>query len=423
MMPESWGRFPAIKVSNVIDVCSPTDIPRHQSRIAFGSGRSYGDVALDDSASVLCMRRYNCIRDFDVNNGVLTVDAGAELGELYERVLSQGWFFPVVPGTRHVTIGGAIANDIHGKNHTTNGSFGCWVRRIVLQRSDDVVVCFPGEELFAATIGGLGLTGVILEATIALERVPSSSILVRRWRTKGFLDLLCRLHDVDERYQFSVAWLDTLHSDERGIVQGGRWDSSKSIYSPKKQRISVPSWWNASLVCRGFVRAFNRGWYHIQSTGDGHERKQHLDVFFHPLDGIGNWNRLYGNMGPVQYQCVVPFGNEMILSDMIREARLRRMPSLLTVVKHFGPKQSEGLLSFPMSGTTLTLDFPNMGEELFAMLEHFDAAVLSVGGRVYPAKDSRMSATTFRSMQPNLQRFQSMKDPLCQSAFARRVGL
>jgi FAD/FMN-containing dehydrogenase len=421
--PESWGRFPTVRVSNVINVHSPSDIPRHHSHIAFGLGRSYGDVALDASANVLCMRFHQRIRDFDINKGILTVEAGAELGDLYEIVLQHGWFFPVVPGTRHVTIGGAIANDIHGKNHREFGSFGCWVRQLVLLHRDEIVVCVPGDELFAATIGGLGLTGIILEATIDLVRVPGPYVLVRRWKTSGFEGLLRCLHDVDETYPFSVAWLDTLNESMRGIVQGGRWETSEDTYVPKRKRITVPSRWRVSLVRTTLVRMFNASWYHMQARGLGQEHRIHLDDFFHPLDGIDGWNKLYGSGGPIQYQCVVPFGSEKVLFEMLRETQSRKMPSLLTVLKHFGPRQSEGLLSFPMPGTTLTLDFPCLGEPLFRMLEQFDASVLSVGGRIYPAKDSRMSATTFRFMQSQLDRFLSMRDTQCQSAFARRVGI
>lgn len=408
-----WGRYPSQtcileRPERYADL--RCDAP---SLIARGQGRSYGDAALNENGRVLLTERVNRMLDLDAVNGILRAEAGVTLAEILDVIVPRGWFLPVTPGTRFVSLGGCVAADVHGKNHHHDGSFGDHVLGIELILADGHhVQCSSGEqsELFWATVGGMGLTGIIGEVTLKLIPISSAYMQVQHHTAVNLEQMFQTLQDpaADDRY--SVAWIDCLAQGGqlgRGVVMCGHHANaaelpedygaafSRQVARNRAIPFDVPAW-----VLNPFsIGAFNALYY----RREGNKRQPFLsgyENYFYPLDGIGQWNRLYGKRGFVQYQCVIP---EPAAYDgmraLLQTLSASRRPSFLAVLKRFGA-QGRGLLSFPMPGYTLALDLPIRDEGLFTLLNKLDEIVLQHGGRVYLAKDARLSAESFRAMYP-----------------------
>ncbi|MEN6684041.1 FAD-binding oxidoreductase [Stenotrophomonas pavanii] len=426
----SWGRYPRAPQSLVRVHDRLAALPAFAgSALPHGNGRSYGDSCQNPGATLLDCRGLDRFIAFDPASGRLHCEAGVTLGEIIALVLPQGWFLPVTPGTRHVTVGGAIGNDVHGKNHHLAGSFGHHVLSFELLRSNgERRVCRPGDGdgWFEATVGGLGLTGLVTHAELQLRRVPGSSLEVENIRFSSLADFFALSQDSSESHEYSVAWIDCLAHD-RALGRGHFTRASHAV-QPADERPATPRrQWSMpltppmSLVNRLTLRPFNTLYYWRQPA-QRRRHVSHLLPFFYPLDGISQWNRMYGPAGFVQYQCVLPphaaaDGIPALLQEIARSGQ----GSFLAVLKQFGTRPSLGMLSFPRPGTTLALDFPNTGEALWALLRRLDRIVDAAGGAQYPAKDARMTAASFQQAYPRWQDFSRFIDPRFSSGFWRRV--
>ena len=389
------------------------------SRLPFGNGRSYGDSCHNDSGVLLDRRSASGIISFDLATGRVRVRAGTMLHDLVRHVLPAGWFPPVVPGTRYVTIGGAFANDVHGKNHYCRGTFAAHVERFELVRSDGMAVIERGDPLFAATAGGMGLTGVVTWLDMQLMPAPGPRI---RQRNAPFVTLgeyFDRAGDADAQHEYSVAWLDAASPTNRGILLNG--DHAEGVAEiPAQPRLGVPFQPPFSVLNKVTVGAFNTA-YRLAQTRKA-ERIVSAASYFWPLDGVANWNRLYGPRGLHQHQSVVPFGAKAAIGDLLQAARDAGQTSFLTVLKRFGEAAPQGALSFPMPGYTLTLDFPHRGASTLALLDRLDDITLDAGGRTNAYKDSRMSARTFQRGYPRWHEVETSRDPTIMSDFWRRCA-
>jgi FAD/FMN-containing dehydrogenase len=372
------------------------------------------------------VRRLDRLIAFDQERGLLRCEAGVTLAAILALIVPRGWFLPVLPGTRWVSVGGAIANDIHGKNHHRAGTFGAHVTRLELLRSDGGrIVCTPEDELFRATIGGLGLTGLVLWAEIQLKPVPGPGIAMERIRFPD-LEAFFELAAEDQRFEYTAAWVDCLSRGRRmgrGIyLRGDHAPLGHQGPSPlRPARLRVPADAPAGLLNRWTLGLFNEAYYRGQLRSR-HRSTVPYPRFFFPLDGVGEWGRLYGPYGFLQYQCVVPDepGGGPIRTIFQRISRSGE-PASLAVLKRFGGVASPGLLSFPREGMTLAVDFAFRGRLTLALLDELDAVVREAGGAVYPAKDARMSPDSFRAFFPQLERFTGQRDPGFSSSFWRRV--
>lgn len=428
----SWGRYPGARHSRVLragwrDQPPPLgSVP--EPLLPTGCGRSYGDSCLNDGGALIDATGLDRFIELSPD-GILRCEAGVTLAEILDLVVPRGWCLPVVPGTRWVTVGGAIANDIHGKNHHRVGTFGTHVTRFELVRSTgEHLLCSPASnpDLFAATIGGLGLTGLIVWAELRLQRVPGPGIEEERIRFEN-LDQFFAIAADDASHEYTVAWVDCLSRGRRlarGIYFRGAHHTQPAEWKPLAvaPRVRVPIDAPAALLNRLTLRAFNALQYHRTSRRP-RRRAVPLGTFFFPLDAIGDWNRLYGHRGFVQYQCVVPdtTGGETLREILARVAGSREVPGL-AVLKRFGPARSPGLLSFPRPGLTLAVDLPFGGRSTLELLENLDLVVRRAGGAVYPAKDARMSGESFRSFYPAWSTFARQVDPGFSSSFWRRVN-
>ncbi|WP_367345024.1 FAD-dependent oxidoreductase [Stenotrophomonas bentonitica] len=427
---QSWGRYPRARQTLVALSDRAADLPAAAgTMLPYGSGRSYGDSCLNPGGTLLMTRPLDRFMDFDPATGVLRCEAGVTLAEIIDLALSAGWFLPVTPGTRYATVGGAIGNDVHGKNHHRAGSFGHHVRCLELLRSDGSRrQLYPSDPdgLFVATVGGMGLTGLITWAELQLRRVPGPWIETESIRFDGLDDFFALSRESAAGFEYTVAWIDCLAKGKqlgrghflRGDHAPGNPQAATPSASPKRNMPIVPP---MSLVNRLTLRPFNTLYYWRQPA----RRKRHVShyqSYFYPLDGINNWNRMYGPRGFLQHQCVIPpqharDATAALLSEISRSGR----GSFLAVLKEFGNLPSPGMLSFPRPGTTLALDFPNDGPEVLRMLERLDTIVAEAGGAVYAAKDARMSGALFRRSYPHWQNFSQFIDPRFSSGFWRRV--
>ncbi|MEW2073211.1 FAD-binding protein [Streptomyces sp. NPDC012403] len=409
--------------------------------IARGLGRAYGDAAQNAGGAVLDMTGLDRVHAIDADGGTVLCDAGVSLHRLMEVLLPLGWFVPVTPGTRYVTVGGAIGADIHGKNHHVSGSFSRHVLSLELLTADGRVrTVVPGTPLFEATAGGMGLTGVILTATVRLQPVETSLMCVDTERADDLDDLMARLADTDHRYRYSVAWIDLLargRATGRAVLTRGDHApldalprGSRARGEPLSFRTSrlpaAPSFVPEGLLSRTTVGLFNELWYR-KAPRARMGQLQRIPAFFHPLDGVPHWNRVYGRGGFVQYQFVVGHGREDALRRIVRRISGRRCPSFLAVLKRFG-EADPGWLSFPVPGWTLALDIPASLPGLGGFLDELDEEVAGAGGRVYLAKDSRLRPELLAAMYPRLDDFRALRaelDPrgVFVSDLARRLHL
>ncbi|MCP8709824.1 FAD-dependent oxidoreductase [Streptomyces cellulosae] len=391
--------------------------------IARGLGRAYGDAAQNAGGEVFDMTGLDRIHAIDADGGTVLCDAGVSLHRLMEVLLPLGWFVPVTPGTRYVTVGGAIGADIHGKNHHVSGSFSRHVLSFELLTADGQVrTVVPGTPLFEATAGGMGLTGVILTATVRLQPVRTTWMSVDTERASDLDDLMARLADTDHRYRYSVAWIDLLargRATGRAVLTRGDHAPLEALpraarHEPLSFRTSrlpaAPSFVPEGLLSRTTVGLFNELWFRKAPRARTGEL-QRIPAFFHPLDGVPHWNRIYGRGGFVQYQFVVGHGREDTLRRIVRRISQRRCPSFLAVLKRFGDADP-GWLSFPVPGWTLALDIPASLPGLGAFLDELDEEVAAAGGRVYLAKDSRLRPDLLAAMYPRLDDFRALRAEL-----------
>jgi len=439
----SWGRVtPSLhEPLGLASRHQALPLPQVQSGVAatvlpYGNGRSYGDSNLNPGGALLLGRQLDRFISFDAATGVLSCEAGVLLEEIIKLALPQGWFLNVTPGTQYVTVGGAIANDVHGKNHHAVGSFGNHVLGFELLRSDGSRRwCSPDDEpaLFAATIGGLGLTGLITWATVQLRRVanPLMDSETVKFRNLGEFFELSQASERD--FEYTVSWIDCAFTGKRlGRGLFNRANHAPVVMDtgavPKNLpsgvatgSLTVPITPPISLINTVSLKGFNTLYYNKQ-VPDAVRTLQHYRPFFYPLDALQQWNRIYGPKGFYQYQCVVPPAKAYSATQQLLETIARSgMGSFLAVLKQFGEPASRGLLSFPTPGTTLALDFPNTGPKLHRLFAELDRIVLDAGGRLYVGKDGRMSGAMFKAGYPRLNAFLPHVDPRFSSGWWRRV--
>ncbi len=426
----SWGRYPRASHTHVYRPAWNDRVPEilksaaPGSLLPYGLGRSYGDSCLNAGRQLVDCRRLNRILGFDPDTGVLRCESGVTLSDIIDVFLPRGWFLPVTPGTRFVTVGGAIANDVHGKNHHCAGTFGAHVQQLALHRSNDgLVLCSTDEEpkMFRATIGGLGLTGIIAWADIQLKRVAGPWIDVEVVPFHSLEAFLGLSRESDGRFEYTVAWLDCFAGrNPRGIFIRGNHSEERGLPFRPKRGVNLPFALPAWMLNRYTVRAFNSLYYHVQAAKKGISPVP-CDSFFYPLDSVRRWNLLYGKRGFLQYQCVIPEENFHAVGELLDRIARSGMGSFLGVLKQFGSAPPAGLLSFARPGLTLALDFAMRGERTLQLLRSLDAIVQASGGALYPAKDARMSPALFEASFPRWRSFVSCIDPKMSSSFWRRV--
>ena len=443
-----WGRTNPVTA----DVVQPSSLEQLQelirgappkSLIARGLGRSYGDAAQLKDGTVIELPAFDRI-ELDPSNGTVTAGAGVSLDQILRVIVPAGFFLPVTPGTRNVTVGGAIAADVHGKNHHVDGSFGNHVQRLLLVDGNGELKeltpsgrgSFDEAEFFWATVGGMGLTGVIVEATFSLIPITSSLISVDTTRYRDLESLMAAMVEADSKYRYSVAWVDSLDPKGRGVLTCGDHAPAETLpkdkqadplfYDPKALA-SAPPFLPGGLLNKLTVRAFNEAWYRKAPKHRVGEL-QEIAPFFHPLDGVQDWNRIYGPSGFLQYQFAVPNEAAHMVPRTLEALRNVGAPSFLTVLKRFG-NSNPAPLSFPMPGWTLAADFPAAVPGLLEVLDQLDEEVAAEGGRLYLAKDSRQSNKFLSSSYSHLGEWIKMRtddesyNSFCSDLYLRCVGI
>jgi FAD/FMN-containing dehydrogenase len=428
---ESWGRYPVYD-ADLRSIHWQDEFPRiidgvHHGALPVGMGRSYGDVCLLKDGTLVRTTGMNRLLGFDAATGVLTAEAGITLAQILDFAVPRGFFLPVSPGTKYVTLGGAIANDIHGKNHHIAGTFGCHVPQFELVRSDGTRLrCSPTEnpDMYSATIGGLGLTGMITWAQLRLKPIVSRKIDYQGIQFHGideFLDLTAQSQNIE----YTVSWIDVTSTGKnfaRGIFMQGDHSQIPNELKPSPHPklvfpIELPGW----VLNGASVGAFNSLFFNKQMK-QRVSALQDYEPFFYPLDAVLKWNKMYGKRGLLQFQYAIPWehareGTIAILHEVAKSG----LASFLAVLKAFGDVPSPGMMSFPKPGITLALDFPIKPEKSFALFDRLAEMTYEFGGRLYPAKDARMTAQQFQTFYPQWQRFARYKDPALTSSFWERV--
>lgn len=426
---EGWGRFHKgfhhVSRPAFLDPAGAAIERGNLPTLAYGQGRSYGDSCLNANGRLIETRFLDRIIAADWHTGVVRVEAGLTLDELLRISVPRHWFPPVCPGTKFVSIAGAVANDVHGKNHETAGTIGGHVRAIGLARSNgDLLELSPSQNgaMFAATIGGLGLTGLLLWVELQLAPIGSACFETET-SPLADLDAFFRIAEDDSDWSYSAAWIDGLATGARlgrGLYSRGRPADGGGFEIHRDPSFAVPFDMPAWLLNSPSLRAFN-AIYRTRPRATG-RRRIHYDPFLFPLDGIRRWNRLYGRRGFFQQQCALPAAAAPAAIRKLLALTARRSEgSFLAVLKSFGSRVSPGILSFPMPGATLALDFPNLGASTSALLEALADIVLESGGRLYPAKDATMSPEHFQSGYPDWRKLEAQRDPAFLSDFWRRV--
>lgn len=426
----SWGRL-SDAAHSVVPLLDPDQVAQslRTSRpgIAYGNGRSYGDVCLNPHGVLWHTVGLDHLTSWDPNTGVLGCESGVLLRDIQRVLVPQGWMLPVTPGTQLVTVGGAIANDVHGKNHHVMGSFGDHVRRLWLARSDGTLIeCGPTQEAqwFEATVGGMGLTGVVVRAELQLRRVTGPWLDTETIPYHGMDEFFALADGSEADWEHTVAWVDCLTrsaAGARGIFMRANPSAALAGPEPRSGNRCVPFTPPVSLVSRWTLPPLNNAYYLLQRTRAG-KALQHYEPFLYPLDGVLGWNRIYGPQGFYQYQSVVPpFAARDATQAMLHEIARSGEGSFLAVLKTFGQRSGQGMLSFSRPGTTLALDFPNRGERTLRLFDRLDAIILEAGGALYPAKDARMPPGMFEAGYPRLHEFLPLRDPGMTSAMSRRL--
>lgn len=428
---ESWGRYPKHH-AEVVPLYWTSDFPLSAPRGAMlpvGLGRSYGDSCLLDGGTLLSARGLDRFVSFDQATGLLRCEAGVSLAEILDFAVPRGWFLPVTPGTKFVTVGGAIANDVHGKNHHVAGTFGCHVPRFEIVRSNgEHYECSPTQNpsLYEATIGGLGLTGLITWAEVQLRPIVSRKIRQDAIKFVGLNEFVA-LSRAAQHLEYTVAWLDCVSTGKnfaRGIfMQGDHSDQPEELTPSAKTSLSMPLDLPAFLMNKATIGAFNTAYYNKQLS----KQKSGLvdyEPFFYPLDFVHHWNRAYGRQGLLQFQCVMPWqpgDYQEGFTRLLKAITASGLGSFLAVIKIFGDVRSPGMMSFPAPGPMIALDFPVRGERSFDLTERLADITAEYGGKMYPAKDARMLPRHFQQFYPQWQDFARFIDPAFSSAFWQRV--
>jgi decaprenylphospho-beta-D-ribofuranose 2-oxidase len=441
-----WGRtapsrahvWEPRRTSDVVDlVTRAAGTPRSRGIVARGLGRSYGDAAQNGDGAVVRCTQLDRILEVDVAKGVTTVEAGVSLEMLLRVFLPLGWFPMVVPGTRHVTVGGAIASDIHGKYR--HGSFADAVERMTVATPEHgAITVTSDDDAFRATAGGMGMTGIVTEATLRLQPVETAYITVDTERATDVFDCMERMTARDDDYRYSVAWIDCLAGGKhlgRSVLTRGDHTRLEELpearraaareYAPR-ELLPAPPWIPNGLLNPLSIRAFNELWFR-KAPRRRTNQIQSITGFFHPLDAVRGWNRVYGSRGFVQYQFVVPYGQEDVVRIVLERLSAHRCASFLAVLKRF-EHESRAWLGFPMRGWTLALDVPASGRDLWPLLDGLDELVAHAGGRVYLTKDSRLRPELLPAMYPELDRWREVRSELdprhaIASDLDRRLGL
>lgn len=438
----AWSSARAIEVATVDDIVTAIRAGSPRGIVSRGLGRAYGAAAQNAGGVVL-----ECANDalmesvhLDRISGIMTAPAGVSLDAILRYSVPLGWFVPVTPGTRFVTVGGAIASDIHGKNHHVDGSFGDHVvsMRLALASGDVVEVSRRQHpEWFWATIGGMGLTGVVVDATFSMMPIESALVRVETERLQNFDAVIAAMsHDGnDDDYRYSVAWVDMLATGAsmgRGVLTRGEHATAAEVHSDRpldydpKVRLAAPGWMPNGLLNKWTVRAFNEAWFR-RAPLERHESLESIPAFFHPLDGVRRWNTMYGSQGFIQYQFIIPLSETELLRSILRQFSDAGVASFLAVLKRMG-KGNDAPMSFPTEGWTLSLDIAAGSRVLPALLAHIDSQILDAGGRHYLAKDAHVTRDAVRRGYPGLSEWQRVRnemDPqkLWMSDLGRRLHL
>ena len=425
---QTWGRLSNTE-HDIISFQTPNQaiqqLKQHLPGVAYGMGRSYGDVALNTQGNLWHTTTLNHLISFNIETGVLHCEAGATLQDIHRTLVPQGWMLPVTPGTQMITVGGAISNDVHGKNHHAFGSFGAHVLSITLLRTDgEIIECSHHEksEWFYATLGGIGLTGLILEAKLQLRSVNGPWIQSETIPYYSLQEFFSLADSSEADWEHTVSWIDCINSSStKGLFIRGNLAQIQNQSAPKLKDKTFPFTPPISLVNKISLPIFNFAYFHKNALK---KRNQlvHYEPFFYPLDSIQAWNKMYGPLGFYQYQSVVPreVGLEAT-QEMLKMIKKFGEGSFLAVLKTFGDRESGGLLSFPRSGVTLALDFPNRGESTLNLFNELDHIVQEARGRLYLAKDARMPKTLFEAGYPRIQEFMKYRDPGISSNMSRRL--
>ncbi len=413
-----WNHYP-IQPCKIIRPERYRELQAQPSCIARGQGRSYGDAALNTKGAVLLTERLNRLLAFDKHAGILQAEAGITLAEILAVIVPHGWFLSVTPGTQFTSLGGCIAADVHGKNHHHAGSFGNFILNFELILAGNTrLICSPTEnaDAFWATIGGMGLTGIIGTATIKLMPLPSTQMAVKSIAAANLEQIFTLLADPVYDDTYTVAWIDTLATGSnlgKGIIMTAHHlPAGESITTVKtfNRKLTIPTICPDGLLNKYTSKLFNAFYYRQQLRNT--ITIVNYPQYFYPLDSIAHWNRLYGKKGFVQYQCVIPEQHSFVaIKALLEKLTQAGYPSFLGVLKRFGAS-NPGLLSFPMSGYTLALDIPLKDQALFHLLDALDAIVLQYAGRVYLAKDARLKPDIFRAMYPNYPHWLKQKQLL-----------
>jgi FAD/FMN-containing dehydrogenase len=428
---ESWGRYPTYP-AKIIPLNWQTDYPAaiaevHDGVLPVGMGRSYGDVCLLNGGNLLLTTGMNRLLHFDEETGILTAESGATLAQILDFAVPRGFFLPVTPGTKYVTLGGAIANDIHGKNHHVAGTFGLHVTEFELVRSDGTrKICSPTENLdyYAATIGGLGLTGVITWAKLRMKPIVSRMIDYEGIQFHG-IDEFLELTKQSEHIEYTVSWIDCASTGSnfaRGVFMQGDHSKVPAELKPSPEpKLVFPFDAPGFALNHTTVSMFNTAFFHKQMKPRV-TALQDYEPFFYPLDKVLHWNRLYGRNGLLQFQYAIPWesareGTIAILKEVAKSG----LASFLAVLKAFGDVPSPGMMSFPQPGITLALDFPIKADKSFPLFERLADMTRDFGGKLYPAKDAAMTAAQFQAFYPQWEKFARYRDPLLTSSFWERV--
>ncbi|MEO0544108.1 MAG: FAD-binding oxidoreductase [Pseudomonadota bacterium] len=425
---DSFGRLKRIKRTAIAsdEAIAGLSGQSDGALLPFGNGKSYGDSCHNDRGTLSTMRSMNRILGFDPDTGVLDAEPGVMLHEIIDLVAPTGWFLPVTPGTRFVTLGGAVANDVHGKNHHRRGTFGGHVEAMTLLRSDGVfhLTAHENPTLFSATIGGMGLTGIITHVRMKMMHVSSADVVEVRTPFESLAEYFQRAEAEDDANEYAVAWLDQLHGERGVLMTANHAEDGEFVRQPHRPKLSVPFDLPFNALNSWSLRAFNHVFHAAKSRGAGVAKRASWQSYFYPLDAVGHWNRLYGPKGLFQHQSIIPFeAAEEAVPALLKASRVAGEASFLTVLKRFGAVESTGLLSFPRPGYTLTLDFPNRGGSTLALLDQLDAITLDAGGRINPYKDARMSPATFQRSFPQWKALEDLRDPVTISDFWRRCVL
>jgi FAD/FMN-containing dehydrogenase len=432
----SWGRLSDAEHS-VVPITSAAGagaiLAATAPGIARGMERSYGDVALNPGGTLWDARSLNRFLAFDAETGILRCEPGVLLRDIQATFSRQGWMLAVTPGTSVVTVAGAIANDVHGKNHATRGTFADHVLSVNLVRTDGaVIVCGPASnrEWFEATCGGLGLTGLIVEASIQLKKVPGPWLLAENIAYQSLGEFF-ELSDASEaEFEYVVSWIDiTTDGGRRGILSRANPTPSPHRALPRGATVlggvrsgpAIPFVPPFSLVNKATLPALNRAYYRMQHLSLG-SSVVHYKPFFYPLDAIQEWNRAYGPRGFFQHQCVLPRSvGASAVAEILGHVAASGQGSFLGVLKTMGSRPALGMLSYPREGVNLTIDFPNLGDSTLRLLARLDSVVSQAGGRLYLAKDARMPDSLFRAGYPRWEEFLQYKDPGMSSEMSRRL--